>query len=339
MDNYLQIARKVLREARHPLSARQILRVAYQLQIVPRDLYGRTQHKTLQARLSTDILQLRSKSDFYRTGPGRFFLRSLLGDRTIPTRYRREYMAPLRAAQLGRFDVLAFPRTEVAGVAAPDRTRLAVGDLMSLSWRYARMEDLRRDPWLLPFRFLVVIVDDGRVVVSNSCLSKDGDFAPQAPLGVEGVVRREDRSLFSPDKAGLPDAAVRTLMQHLGLPRTLLSALEEASRWSAPIALYEEGEAPAGDDLIALLAFRCSGIPEVVEALDALATSTWLHLPIRVNDLDRFDRWSARLIGDASLQFAVCGRLSGLEHLGERQLPNEAGKRLHAERAPMVVRL
>jgi hypothetical protein len=39
MDSYLEIARKVLREARQPLSARQILKAAYQLQIVPRDLY------------------------------------------------------------------------------------------------------------------------------------------------------------------------------------------------------------------------------------------------------------------------------------------------------------
>jgi hypothetical protein len=307
MDNYLEIARKVLREARLPLSARQILKAAYQLQIVPRDLYGRTQHKTLQARLSTDILKLRSKSEFYRTGPGRFFLRSLLGDRTLPTRYRREYMAPLRAAQLGRFDVLAFPRAEVAGLTSRDRCQLPVERLMSLSWQYTRMEDLRRETRLLPLRFLVVIVDEGRVALSHRRPSGDHDLERHVALGVEGVVRREDRSLFSHDEAGLPDAAVRTLMQHLDLPWTLLSALEEVSRWSAPIALYEEAGKPTGDDLITILAFRCSGIPEVIEAIDALATSAWLHLPMRVNDLERFDRWSARMIGDASLQLAVCG--------------------------------
>jgi len=306
MDNYLEIARKVLREARQPLSARQILKSAYQLQIVPRDLYGRTQHKTLHARLSTDILRQRSKSDFYRSGPGRFFLRSLIGGHTGPARYRLEYTAPLRAVQLGRFDALAFPRTEVASVALCHRSRVSVDDLMSLSWRYARMDDLRRDARLLPFRFLVVIVDDDRVVLSHRRPLGDGDLARQAALGVKGVVRREDRSFFSPDEAGLADAAVRTIMQSLDLPRTLVSALEDVSRWSAPITLYEEGEEPAADDLIAILAFRCSGIPEVIKAIDAMATSEWHHLPIRTNDLDRFERWSARLIGDASLQLAVC---------------------------------
>jgi hypothetical protein len=54
MNSYLTIASKVLSEARQPLSAVQILRAAYDLQIVPRDLYGKTQHKTLQARIAED---------------------------------------------------------------------------------------------------------------------------------------------------------------------------------------------------------------------------------------------------------------------------------------------
>lgn len=307
MDSYLKIARRVLYEARQPLSARQILKVAYQIHIVPRDLYGRTQHKTLQARLSTDILKLRSESKFYRTGPGRFFLRSLLSDRTIATRYRREYMAPLRATQLGRFDVLAFPRMEIPGLFSRDRSQVSIDDLMTLSWQYVRMEDLRRDTRLLPFRFLIAIVDGGRIMLRHKRPSEDGEVARCAALGVEGVVKREDRSLFSPDKAGLPDAAARTLMQHLDLPRTLISRLEEAPRWSAPIVLYEKAEKQSADDLIVILAFQCSGISEVIEAIDVLAASEWLRFPIRVNDLGRFDRWSARLINDASLQLELCG--------------------------------
>jgi len=307
MDSYLEIARKVLGGARQPLNAREILKVAYQLNIVPRELYGRNQHRTLHARVATDILKQHSKSAFCRSDPGRFFLRSLLGDSTIPSSYRREYVAPRRAAQLGRFDALAFPRTEVVRVASHNGNRVSVDDLMSLPWRYARMEDIRRNVRLLPFRFLVVIVDDGRVVLSHMRPWADGNLAGQMALGVNGVVKRDDRSLFSSDEAGLPDAAVRALIQHLDLSPLLVSVLEEVSRWSAPIALFEEGDEPADDDLIAVLTFRCSGITEVIEAIDALATSEWHHLPIRLNDLGRFDRWSARVISDASLQFAVCG--------------------------------
>ena len=307
MDSYLEIARKVLREARQPLNARELLKAAYQLQIVPRDLYGRTQHKTLHARLSTDILNRRSRSEFYRTGPGRFFLRAFQNDCAIPSRYRREYMAPLRAAQLGRFDVLAFLRAEVRRLNSSDDRQVAVGELMSLQWRYLRMEDVRRDPSLLAFRFLVVIVDDGRVALNQRRPLGDRELSQQATLGFEGVVRQEDRSLFSTDEIGLPDAAVRTLIQSLALPSAAIEALEDISRWSAAIAFFEETEAPKIDDLVTILSFRCSGIPEIVDAIEDLATSEWLELPIRANDLDRFDRWSARLIEDASLQRTVCG--------------------------------
>jgi len=307
MDNYLEIARKVLREARQPLSARQILKAAYQLHMVPRELYGRAQHKTLHARLATDILNRHSKSEFCRSGPGRFLLRSLLNDRNVPSQHLREYVAPVRAAQLGHFDVLAFPRRSVAHLVSSDRSRVSVEDLMSLSWRYVCMADLRRDAWLLPFRFLVIIVDDSRIVLSHQRPWGSGDLTGQVALGIRGVVRRDDRSLFSSDEMGLADAAVRTLMQHLDLPRMVISGLEEASRWSAPVALFEEGEEPAADDLIVILTFRCSGIPEIIEAIDAIPTSEWHSLPIRINDLTRFDRWSARVIRDASLQLAVCG--------------------------------
>lgn len=310
MDSYLEIARKVLREARQPLNARQILKAAYQLHIVPRGLYGRNQHKTLHARVATDILERNSKSDFCRSAPGRFFLRSLLTDHTVPMQHRREYVAPQRAAQLGRFDVLTFPRKEVVQLASRGNSRISLDGLMTLSWRYARMDKLRRDAQLLPLRFLIVIVDNGRVVLSHMHPRGDGGLAGQVVLGITGIVKREDRSLFSSDEAGLPEAAVRTLMQHLDLPRMLVSALEEASRWSTPIALFDECEEPASDDLITILPFRCSGIPEVVGAIDALAASEWHHLPIRINDLDRLERWSARVIGDASLHDAVFSQVT-----------------------------
>jgi len=69
----------------------QILRAAYDLQIVPRDLYGKTQHKTLQARIAEDILRNRGRSEFVRTERGRFFLRSLLADASMSRRFKGEY--------------------------------------------------------------------------------------------------------------------------------------------------------------------------------------------------------------------------------------------------------
>src|SRR6266478_2341983 len=111
MSSYLVIASKVLSEARQPLSATQILRAAYDLQIVPRDLYGKTQHKTLQARIAEDILHNRGQSEFVRTERGRFFLRSLLAEPSVSRRFKGEYLAPNRSDQLKRFYVACIRRS------------------------------------------------------------------------------------------------------------------------------------------------------------------------------------------------------------------------------------
>ncbi len=169
------------------------------------------------------------------------------------------------------------------------------------------MDDLRHDTRMLPLRLFVVVVDDARVVLSHKSVTTNEDFARRTAVGIDGVIRREDRSLFSSDEVGLPDAAVRTLLQHLDLPGKLIASLEEVWRWSTPIAFYEEGDVMRSDDLIAALAFQCAGIPGFVEAVDGLATSEWLQLPVRLNDLGRFDRWSAQFVADGSVQIAICG--------------------------------
>lgn len=305
MDSYLEIARKVLREARQPLSPRQILKVAYQLQIVPRDLYGRTQHKTLQARLATDILHRRVRSEFYRTGPGQFFLRAMQGDRTIPARYRREYIAPVRAAQLGRFDVLTVPRRATVNLAEATAGRLRVADISSLPWRYQRMDEARRNLNVLAFRIIVLLLSEGRMLLRQKRQLADGEMPLRTGIGFESFVKRDDRSLFSGDDVGLFDAALRTIAEWLDLSPAVLARLHPLKTYADTPVLFEERDEPASDDLVIIVSFDCSCAPEVVHATRLAGTYDWQQLPVRANDLDRFDRWSARILADVSLQAAV----------------------------------
>jgi hypothetical protein len=307
MDSYLAIAQSVLRSSRQPLSARQILKTAYQLQLVPRDLYGRTQHKTLHARLATDIVDNRSKSAFYRTGPGRFFLRSLQSDRSIPPRYREEYHAPLRAAQLGRFDVMAFPRAPLAEFGLKTRSPFPPSKLLTLPWRFVRLYNLRRDTRFVPFRFLLLLTANGRLFVDNrKPVLADGDLHRRSAIGIEGFVKRGDLSLFSADQIGLLDAAARTFFEQFDLPHHVLPALEDPSRWSKAHGVIDTSGGPAGADLVIYLSFRCAGISEIVEVMDARPSAEWVSMPITLNDIEGFDRWSSRLIGDIALQADLC---------------------------------
>lgn len=309
MDSYLDIARTVLKSVRQPMSARQILRTAHQLHLVPSELFGQTQHKTMQARLATDILKHRLRSEFYRTGPGRFYLRMFLTARAAGTGITQEYHAPLRTAQLGRFDVVAFSRTSLAELAAQMHSPFSVSHLCSLPWRYARLYQLRRSKRFVPFRFHLLLLANDRIYLDNRRLpASESDLPRHSVIGIEGVVKWSDRSLFSTDEFGLLDAAIRTLFERFELPQHLRSVLEESSRWSDPRAVVKNGGGPtsASPDLVVYLRFECSDVTEITDVIDARMSAEWLPLPVRLNDIERFDKWSARLVTDQDLQAQLC---------------------------------
>src|SRR5204863_3540845 len=89
---------------------REILRRGLSSGIVPSSLYGKTQHKTLQARLSEDILSRRERSPFFRTRPGYFFLREFLTDPAIPAEFRTPIVARRRRPELAYHEALAVDR-------------------------------------------------------------------------------------------------------------------------------------------------------------------------------------------------------------------------------------
>lgn len=109
-DAYLTLAEEVLEQARRPLSSREIIQRAYVMGVVPSHLYGKTQHKTLTARISEDILERKEQSLFFRPYPGRYFLSKFLGDESLPEEYRRRIIARRRARQLSKEYAAFLPR-------------------------------------------------------------------------------------------------------------------------------------------------------------------------------------------------------------------------------------
>ena len=75
---YLAAAATVLRQARRPLSAREIVDRAIADRLLPNATSAKTPQKSMQARLSMHILQRGDASTFVRTSSGRFQLRELL---------------------------------------------------------------------------------------------------------------------------------------------------------------------------------------------------------------------------------------------------------------------
>lgn len=293
MDSYLDIAHKVLRASRRPMSAKGILDAAYRAQIVPEHLCGKTQHKTLQARLSEDILHHRSSSLFYRTGPGKFFLCELLSDPHIPEKFKEIFPARRRTRDLQNDNALGINRAflkswckksdscDFVEMFAAAEQQEAVRYLpQSGNSEYATVWTfslVRRNDEVLSYRI-------GRYRDNREA------FANKRTIGFPGVVTINDRSLFSQEDYGATENSLRVLLLDLDLSSQ--SFLEENPPKPSPVFVFEA----EGDDgvsvLLIVLEWTCPDWFEPTTRKLSLNDPCWLNISVQPNNTDDFEPWS-----------------------------------------------
>jgi hypothetical protein len=171
LDSYLNIASSVLDAERRPLSPKTILEAAYRYDLVPARLHGQTQHKTLQARISEDIIARRDNSLFFRTEPGKFFLRKYLTDTSLPEEFRTVFPTRRRIRELARGPSLALERTALQKIAkrnVPFGWRKLIKLLQSEHYRY---EDPRfcRNDFVFVRSFVCIFRGDDLFVLCVPC--------------------------------------------------------------------------------------------------------------------------------------------------------------------------
>lgn len=304
MNSYLNIAEEVLRAERRPLTARSILKAAYVSGAVPAHLFGKTQHKTLQARLSEDILHHRERSRFFRTEPGRFFLREFLVDGSLPTAYRKEMIARRRTRDLLRGPALGVDRnclrSEMArnmGAAAKEvlsRVReqgcykyvepRRVSDGVALVWAVATV---RRNNQVLTYR-------TGRY-------RDDRDsFAQKRSLCFAALVVEDDQSLFDYMGFGIAQCGLTAVSTDLNISidgHYDPSALSTEFTHDLACLLWR------GDDekseLLAVVEINApSWFEPVQQGRLSINDLRWMGLEAPPNNVDDFDPWSQTILAN-----------------------------------------
>jgi hypothetical protein len=296
MDAYLQIAADVLAAERRPLSPRAILEFAYKRAIVPAHLHGRTQHKTLQARISEDIVSRREHSIFFRTQPGKFFLRRFLADQNLPEEFRTVFPARRRIRELINGPVLAMERSLLSEVAAknvpiqPDRV---LSILRADRFCY---EDPRQRNEDLVFLRSFVCVYRGYDLLSYRVgrYRDDRDtFLAKRSIGFSTFVSIDDQTLFNLGTLGIVEAGVRATKIDLDIPD--MSATESLGA-RLKYFVWSTKSAEANSDLLAVVDFECPAWFEPLKRRLALNDLCWLDSSKPVNDLDDFDPWSSLVL-------------------------------------------
>lgn len=300
MDAYIEIAATVLRSERRPLSPRAILAAAYRNGLVPSHLHGKTQHKTLQARLSEDIISRREHSKFFRTAPGRFFLREYLADDSVPEEYRQPVPTRRRIRELIRAPALAFNFKDLRKIASantPIQSDKVLDLLKSESYSY---EDPRcGDENYIFLRSFVCVRRNNEVLSYRLGRYRDDrdSFMSRRSIGFAAYVDVHERTLFSLDDFGIVDSGVRATKIDLDIPDVPES--KNGSHGEARLRYFIwVHHAPRENDLLAVVTFECPTWFEPLKRRLALNDVAWMDFERPVNNVDDFDPWSRAVLED-----------------------------------------
>ena len=296
MSSYLEIAEQVLRNVRRPLTPKSILSEAFKADMVPAHLYGQTQHKTLQARLSEDILYLKSRSRFFRTEPGKFFLREFLSDDAIPEEFKRPIKARRRTRELSTGPVLCVHHDVASNLnAIINKNGLhIIEDLFKNG--YINYFDLKTIP-----SYYMIIWSFSMLINNNSVLSyrlgryrvNDYDFSSKRTLGFSSLISDHDRTLFNMDSYGLFESAVTALSIDLDLP---------LSRDGIDIGgLHLQGFEIVSNhsgrkDAIAIFEAKCPQWFHPMIRRLSINDLRWMPFNVPPNSVEDFDPWSRAVI-------------------------------------------
>ena len=298
MDSYLEIAEIVLRRARRPLRPMTILDSAYFQGIVPAHLHGKTQQKTLQARLSEDILIRREKSLFFRTAPGVFFLREFLNDTSLPEEYRTPIPTRRRVRELRRGPALALNKSDLKSIVCQDGWVESSKILDLLHSERFIYDDPNKPSKDSVFIWAFATIRKRMEILSYRVgrYREDRDpFLYKRTIGFSTLVNQNDMNLFNSSDFGIIDSGVHAALIDLDV---YSSSENHEEHWKDAHLMYFSWTTSEDDssDLLAVIKMQCPNWFEPTKRRLAMNDLRWLDMSTPLNDIDDFDPWSRSIV-------------------------------------------
>ena len=273
--------------------------IAQKAAILPSHLYGSTQHKTLQARLSEDILHHREASVFFRTEPGQFFLVELLDDPEIPEEWKMKFPARRRTRDLKRDNTLGVKRSFLDKWR---KQRFNINEFFDSAdsedaLAYLHPDEMQMQGYCSTWTFSMVFRDDCVLGYRVGRYRDDRDaFANKRSIGFPGALAIDDISLFSNDGMGAEECAISVLIQDLDLSLATFHERGAQIPKIDSVMVVENGKTEL--NLVIILSWDCPDWFEPTTRRLSLNEPHWLCTSILHNDLDDFEPWSSRILMD-----------------------------------------
>lgn len=273
-----------------------ILRDAFLLELMPPHLHGETQHKTLQARLSEDILRSKDRSRFVRTEPGKFFLRSLLSDESIPAEFRTTIKARRRKRELTPDPVLCIAKDSVHKLEKqngrhPWSIYEHLRDTGELSYR--EMKGRPNDH--VPIWCFAMMVREDSVLSYRvgRYRARDEELTSKRTMGFTTLVTEAQQTLFNHHDLGIIEAGVSALALDVDFPLGVEVLEAETSDVLSVVSVKADNEIEA---VLMIIETVCPHWFEPTTRRLSMNDMMWIPFRVPPNHLEDFDPWTQAVV-------------------------------------------
>lgn len=298
---YLHLAYKALHAARKPLTPTEMINLARKNGFMPDHLHGKTQHKTLAARLSVYIRKKSTKAAFYRTAPATYFLAELKDDPSIPSEYKEIFVGNLRSKTIRKEEVLVIPRDILHQSINGEYVPYEESEFQELYKRHCLFMDRAKaeeDNTVKQFvTFTLVFHKKSLLIYRRGKFTTTSDrLKGQLSVGFGGHVNDKDFSLFATGGDALLQNAARELREELFLDEYYDNQEETKSR-AELLGYVNVDDSPDAEHHVAVLIAFNHKSPELpTKGEMSINKLEWLDLTHRKNDLSDFDLWSRMIL-------------------------------------------
>lgn len=268
-NSYLKLAFKAIMYAREPLTPSEMLEVATSQGFKPPHLYGATMHKTLSARLAEYIRSESSRSEFFRTGPAKFYLHTLAEQSDAPPEFKNVFVGNLRTKSIRKESVLVAPTDELKSQIYGDYVPFDADKFERLYRDHCRFLDRSQaelDDTVKQFVTFTLVVHDEKILIyrRGSFTTTSDDLKGQLSVGFGGHVNNKDFDLFSHGAEAFRSNAARELREELFLDEIYRDRSEAAARASVIGYINVDDSADARHHIAVLVVFyhTSSSVPK-----------------------------------------------------------------------------
>lgn len=299
LSPYLRAVYFAIAIAARPLHAKEILNAMERHSLHEGALTGQTPEKTLNARLSENILQEGLESLFCRTGPNTFSLRHL--ETNAPSFTNYEALWHFRREKIPSDEnVLVAPYTSlreiIDGKFVPSE-QIAFADIEKISFFMPRSV-AETDLSVKQFVTYTIVRNGGRYLVFQRGVYSNRSENLQGRLSIAfgGHVSDSDFDLFSEGNQAFLNNSSRELLEELAVSGTYAS-IDDVNKRSKIIGYINTDENSDARQHIAVVVsvdHICQTAPESSEL--GIRQVTWFTISELWLHRNRFDLWSRHII-------------------------------------------